>query len=403
MLEENFSEPLEMVVTGISNTGLGVGRVNGRVYFVPFVLPGERIRFLPRKNFSTYSEGSLVEVLEPSAEREEPRCPHFGRCGGCQYQHMTYRRELELKRFHVQELFQRQLNMPDVRVEETISSPSVYSYRKKITPHYPRITRGDEPIGFECWNSRSLVDIEFCPIATEGINKALRPLREKLHRNGSKRGGTALLREGLEGVTSATRELISESVDLGDRTVKFHFYSGDFFQNNGSILPQVVSYVHRQVLGAEEGRRPRFLVDAYCGVGLFAITAASLFHSVAAVEVNKDAIKLARLNAVVNGVGENLQFYIGSAECIFEEITFPPEETALIIDPPRKGCDKPFLAQLLRFAPRRLVYVSCSPQTQIRDLVELLPFYRLESVQPFDFFPRTRHIENVVTLCRREI
>jgi len=198
------------------------------------------------------------------------------------------------------------------------------------------------------------------------------------------------MRDSAEGVSQDNREILTERV--GNRV--FQFVAGEFFQNNPHILPDLVNYALEQAEG------PRYLVDAYCGVGVFGICGAERFERVRGVEVNATAISLARANAQINGI-RNIEFVIGEAEAIFAHLDFPGADSAVILDPPRKGCDEPFLKQLFDFQPARIVYVSCGPDTQARDLrIMLEAGYRLERVQPFDLFPQTRHIENVITLVR---
>ena len=203
-------------------------------------------------------------------------------------------------------------------------------------------------------------------------------------------GGTILLRDVVEGVISKHDEVVTERVGSS----VFQFKAGDFFQNNPFILPVLVDYVGRQIKTDEV----KYLIDAYCGVGLFAISLGKQFEAVAGVEVSESAVVWARANAEINKVS-NAQFIAGSAEAIFADVSFDAGETAMIIDPPRKGCDQVFLDQLFEYGPKRLVYVSCDPATQARDLKILIEGgYIVERIQPFDLFPQTRHIENVVTL-----
>jgi 23S rRNA (uracil1939-C5)-methyltransferase/tRNA (uracil-5-)-methyltransferase len=149
----------------------------------------------------------------------------------------------------------------------------------------------------------------------------------------------------------------------------------------------------------------RFLVDAYCGSGLFALSAASAFERVAGIEISESSVRFARENAAANGIA-NATFDAGDAARIFAGLgahapAFAAAETAVVIDPPRKGCDESFLRQLFTFGPRTVVYVSCDPATQMRDLKSFLTAgYRLTAVQPFDLFPQTRHLECVLTLAK---
>lgn len=391
----DYHQELELTIERLTNLGMGVGRIDGWVVMVPYVIPGERVKARIFRNFQNYSDADLLEILEVSPERVTPDCPLYTTCGGCQYQHIHYRRQLAEKTQHVVELMQK-LGQIDHPVEMAYGSPQVYNYRSKITPHYNRPdNEGRQPIGFLQYGRRNqIVDVEQCPIATKAINEALPAAREEARRTGGKkrrqRGGTLLMRDVLEGVVTDPQAIVSERV--GDFT--FQFKAGEFFQNNPFILPDMVAHVKKEA--SSEGAH--YLVDAYCGVGLFSLSTASGFKQVAGVEISEPAVRWAQANAKISGV-ENARFVIGKAEAIFNGLKFPPEETALVIDPPRKGCDESFRRQLLAYRPQRLVYVSCDPATQARDVkIFIEGGYHITKIQPFDLFPHTRHIENVVSM-----
>ncbi|MDR0728408.1 MAG: methyltransferase, partial [Puniceicoccales bacterium] len=172
--------------------------------------------------------------------------------------------------------------------------------------------------------------------------------------------------------------------------------AGGFFQNNAQVLPFMIRYITRK---ASEGPSADFLIDAYGGVGVFALSAAAQFQEVMGIEIDGEAVVLARRNAEKNRI-RNASFVSGSADVLFEKVRFPADRSVVIIDPPRRGCDPAFLQQLLRFHPRKIISISCEPSTQIRDLRELLQDYRLHELQPVDLFPQTRHIENIAVLGR---
>ncbi len=392
-----YHHELELKIETLTNLGHGLARDGEWVIMTPFALPGERVRVRIYRNHKNYSEADLIEVLEASAHRVEPQCRLFGQCGGCQYQHLDYAGQKEWKRGQVVELMQRIGGIEDVEVQPTHGSPREYHYRSKLTPHHPGRKARDFDIGFLRHGRRNqLVDVPQCPIATEAINEALPVERKKLQarRDKFKRGATLLLRDVLEGVVTDPKATVSEKV----LDAVFQFKAGEFFQNNPYILPEMINYVLEQA--CRSGLR--YLVDAYCGVGVFAISAARAFERVAGVEINAQAVEQARINAAANGV-ENAEFTIGKSEAIFESLSFPGAESVMIIDPPRAGCDEAFLRQLLNFGPQRLVYVSCDPSTQARDLKILREGgYVIEHIQPFDLFPQTRHIESVATLSRGE-
>ncbi len=386
-----YHQELEFEIDTLTNLGSGLGRVDGWVVMVPFSLPGERVRARVFRNHKQHSEADLIEILRPSEMRTAPVCPLFGECGGCQYQHFNYSAQLAWKTKQVGELMQR-LGGIDHEVLPAIGSPKLYGYRSKLTPHYPPPSKEHFPVGFLRNGRSSILDVPQCPIATDAINSALPEERKKLKEkiSGKKRGGTLLLRHAIGGVVTDNNATVTERV--GNRT--FQFLAGDFFQNNPFILPKLIEYVIAQA----QGDGIEYLVDAYCGAGIFGISASDTFKAFAGVELSASSIRWANINVILNKV-TNGTFLVGEAENIFADLTFPPEQTAIVIDPPRKGCDLSFLYQLMEWAPQRVVYVSCEPDTQARDLKVLCEkTFTLQTIQPFDLFPQTRHIENVVTL-----
>lgn len=422
-----YRAEIELEIATLTNRGVGLGRVvlpdapaeagvdaapesraGGWVVMVPFTLPGERVRARVYRNHKNFSEADLLAILTPSPERIEPRCALFGACGGCQYQHLTYAAQLHWKRQQVEELLQHMAGVT-FAVSPVIGSPQEFGYRSKITPHFqlpryrddaPEATPPAPPIGFLKQGTRfDIVDVPQCAIATDAINEKLTAVRAKTQQRIAEgyyqRGATLLLRHAQEGVATDYDAVIHEQVG----ELRLRFLARDFFQNNPFILPAFTRYVREQA--AAGGARS--LVDAYCGSGLFALASASAFERVCGVEVSETSVKFARENAAANGIA-NATFVAGDAAMIFAGLgdEFVPMDTAVVIDPPRKGCDESFLHQLFAFGPRAVVYVSCDPATQMRDLTLFLEAgYTLTAVQPFDLFPQTRHLECVMTLVRK--
>jgi len=470
-----YHQELELEIATLTNLGVGLGRVPvpelkvenselatpvptgaGWVVMVPFALPGERVRARIFRNHKNFSEADLVAVLTPSPHRVlSPRCRLFGRCGGCQYQHLTYAEQLKWKQRQVYELLQHLAGV-EFEVAPVIASPREFGYRSKITPHFsaprheeavsiskcqvPGLNQSDAgscpaampaapdfrpstdfPIGFLKQGSRfEIIDVPRCEIATEAINARLAEVRAEVQakRHSFKRDSTLLLREAVEGVTTDHSAVITEEIPVAGpnetgipgsaapatsadgalrRPLRLRFLARDFFQNNPFILPAFAGYVRDQA--AATGAR--FLVDAYCGSGLFALAAAPKFARVAGVEISESSVAFAKENAAANDIA-NASFLAADAAAIFAGLDFPPDETVVVIDPPRKGCDEPFLRQLFAFGPRAVVYVSCDPATQMRDLTGFLAAgFGLTAVQPFDLFPQTRHLECVITLRKK--
>ncbi len=408
-----YHTEIELEITTLTNRGVGLGRIQlppgepdadstSWVVMVPFSLPGERVRARVFRNQKNFSEADLIEVLTPSSDRVEPRCPLFGQCGGCQYQHLNYEAQLVWKRQQVEELLEHMAGLKHP-VNDVIGSPQQFGYRSKITPHFNLPRDGDDPtaqpIGFLRQGTRNaIIDVPECLIATDAINAKLTEVRADVHARLAaadfKKGATLLLRHATEGVITDYDAVIHEQV--GD--LKLHFLARDFFQNNPFILPAFTGYAREQA--AATGAR--FMVDAYCGSGLFALSCASAFEQVRGVEISETSARFATENAAANGIS-NATFQAGDAAAIFAglDTDLPPADTVVLIDPPRKGCDESFLSQLFEYGPRAVVYVSCDPATQMRDLVHFKEAgYRLTAVQPFDLFPQTRHLECVVTLVK---
>ncbi len=262
-----WHEVVELKIETLSNLGAGIAKPDGWVVFVPFALPGERIRAKVWRNEANCSHADLVEILEPSPDRIEPHCRHFTTCGGCQYQHLPYEKQLEWKTRQVRELLLHMVGIEE-EVNPTIPSPKQWGYRSKITPHFQRPKPGEDfPIGFLEFNRRTrLVDVYNCPIAMDEINEALQPIRDDVKRRAAeyKKGATLLLRATENRVETDHRAPVSEKV--GD--LKFNFLTGDFFQNNPFILDSFTGHAAEQAKGPNQ----KYLLDAYCGSGLFGLT-----------------------------------------------------------------------------------------------------------------------------------
>ncbi|MDH4451673.1 MAG: class I SAM-dependent RNA methyltransferase [Verrucomicrobiota bacterium] len=390
-----YHQELDVRIDNLTNEGAGVARVDGWVIFVPFTLAGELVKCRVFRNHKNYSEADLIEVLEPAPNRVAPKCALFGQCGGCQYQHLAYAEQLQSKQRQVAELLKHMAKI-EHPVREVIPSPVEYGYRSKITPHFHRPKSGGiGAIGFLRARTRNaMVDVEHCPIAMPELNAQLAAVRERARANSDtfKNGATLLMRAAANGVLTRSDEIAIEDVD----GIRFEFQAGDFFQNNPFILPKFV----RHAIDEAKATGAKHLVDAYCGSGLFAISAARDFEQVIGVEISESAVKKAAHNAEINSL-TNCRFMAADAQHVFKDVPHAGADTVVLIDPPRAGCSPEFLQQLFAFGPKGVVYVSCNPATQMRDLVLFTEAgYQLGTVQPFDLFPQTKHLECVMTLSR---
>ena len=227
-----------------------------------------------------------------------------------------------------------------------------------------------------------------------------------------------LLRESIisssqEGALCDNRECVTDHrAQVRERVgdILFEYPAGSFFQNNNSVLPSLVGFIQTSIFrfAVNGGHRPSHLVDTYCGCGLFSLSLAPYFEKVVGIEVSADSIVSAKHNAELNNLSQKVDFRVGDAAHIFEVVKdFPPLQTVVVVDPPRKGCGEDFLKQLLLFRCTTIVYVSCNVHTQARDVGYLLRHstedngvghYEIVSLQCFDLFPQTAHVESVAIL-----
>ncbi|CAK7218805.1 tRNA(m5U54)methyltransferase [Sporothrix curviconia] len=441
----------------------------------------------------TYSVADFIEVIRPSPELRDPlgdsnrvRCQYFGRCSGCQYQMLDYAEQLRIKRRVVERAYRHFSQLPPESVpavRDTMPSPLQYGYRTKLTPHFDgppgfrrknkaRHTLTEVPeIGFMAkagtGGARATLDIESCPIGTPAVGLGMTRERARVARDFANysKGATILLRESTKrcpaGAESAGDAAAGDAADvvrveteaytdvktcITDNNATSTEYvddyvftnpAGSFFQNNNSILPPLTAYVRENVLPQTtngKGKELRYLIDAYSGSGLFTITLASTLPGGSiGIDIADQSIAYARTNAQLNNLPpERCRFLAADAAQLFQSvIEYDPDETVVVLDPPRKGCDAPFLRQLLAYAPARIVYVSCNVHTQARDVGMLVrghvdwgtgdngaastdavartengkppARYEIESLRGFDFFPQTAHVEGIAVLNRVDL
>lgn len=371
-------QQLEVAITDIAFGGEGVARVNDFVLFIPFVAPGDRVRVEVTEVKKQFGRARLLEVLQPGPQRVAPLCPHFGACGGCQYQHLDYVLQLQLKRRQVRDHFIRIGGFAEPLVAEVVPCPQPYHYRNRIMVRSQ--WNGPEKrlvVGFLRHDGRLVEEIRECAIAEPELNRQL----QEVHRRPPPKGGIKVTLR----VTPTDWVLPRDS----------------FFQNNFFLLPKLVETVRACLRSAGS----RFLIDAYCGVGFFALELADLVQQFAGVEIDLMAIKAARENAQNRKI-TNGDFIPARTEEWLPDLLkrFARNQTTVILDPPRVGCVPAALDQLRAERPGQIIYVSCHPATLARDLKRLCAdgLYRLEQVVPHDMFPQTQHVECVADLRRAE-
>lgn len=433
-------------IEGYSSEGLGIARIDGQVVFVHGAVRGELCRILVMKVLKNAAFGKVTELLEPSPERREPDCPYYGRCGGCDFRHLSYREELWAKRQRVQDALTR-LGGSDVEVEEVLGAADPLYYRNKS--QYP-VSAGK--VGFYRARTHDVVDIERCLIQKPQADAAAAALRDYLRDfavpSYDEKTGRGLLRhlyvrtnrrgESLvcvlangerlpheEELVGRLRRAVPDCVGvvlgvntrrgntiLGERYrtlwgadtledelcgLTFRLSVPSFYQVNRDqaevLYRKAVEYAG--LTGGE------LVVDLYCGAGTITQVMAGGAGRVIGAEIVPEAIEDARENARRNGI-ENVEFFCGDAAQLAADFAgrgLRPD--VICVDPPRKGLAPEVIAATAQMAPQRVVYVSCDPGTLGRDVKRFAEYgYRVQRAAACDLFPGTRHVETVVLLSR---
>lgn len=429
-----YPEELELTINDIAQGGDGVGRWEGRVVFATGGLPGERVRVRLHDRRSDFARGKVIAVLEASPDRIEPRLPEGG--DHMSWQHIAYPAQLRFKRSILQQQLARLGGLHDAPVAEMIGAPQPWGYRN--TAHFH--VQGNR-VGYFAAGSRTLVEIDEDPLLLPVLNQALAALRDTLRfsshnedddeaqvHTATVRASTAYgyalgMLEGtgdlsgtawrwrsrlpaLAGVhysdpADSRAPLLVEGADsLNEELADVAFQLGpqSFFQVHAAQAETLV-WVVREALNPQPEQR---LLDAYSGVGTFALPLSRSFADVVAVEEHPDSVEDGINSAVLNNIS-NVRFREGQVERVL--MTLDGSFDAAVLDPPRRGCHPAALQALLALAPTRIAYVACSPGILARDLKILLserdpglPRYTLRSVQPVDMFPQTPHIECVALI-----
>ncbi|HXF09681.1 MAG TPA: class I SAM-dependent RNA methyltransferase [Desulfuromonadaceae bacterium] len=353
------------------------------VVFVPFVVVGETVEAEITEVKKNFARAKLLRVVTASPDRVDPPCVYFGKCGGCQYQHIDYATQLRLKQKQIADLFERVGKIASDRVAPIIGCPQPYGYRNRIMIR----SQWNKPeqklnIGFVRWDGGLVEDIEACLISEPALNEQITHVRA----NPPPKGGLKVV--------------------LRVQPENWEVPADSFFQNNFFLLPGLVDTVK----GFLQAGAAKHLIDLYCGVGFFGIELAGVVDSFVGVEYDRRAIEAARRNAAARRI-TNGEFVSARVEDVLPGLLerwnagadgSRRENTAVLLDPPRKGCWPQTLELLRQTRPAQIIYVSCHPATMARDLNILCAdgVFELMRVQPLDMFPQTQHVECVADLRR---
>lgn len=442
-------QTLSLSIDDLSNSGDGVGRWQERVVFVPNGVPGDRLSVRLTRVKPAYGFAKLLTILEPSPHRIRAACIVADKCGGCQWQSLAYGQQLQAKQNQVQAALERIGGLTELPIAPILAAPQPLGYRNKATYPLARGPEGSVKAGYYRRGTHQIVNLNQCPIQDERLNPLLAAIKqaiqaqgwsiydEKQHRgklrhlslrigyytgqvlltlvsNGDVPGLTSQAHQWLEQFPALVGVCLNHNPQksnaiFGRDTVcvagqgyleerflglRLRLRSTTFFQVNTRQAEALVETLLAEL--ALQGTET--VIDAYCGVGTLSLPLARQAKRCVGIELQSESVAQARQNAALNGI-DNAVFIAGPVEEQLRQQAKDQSVDAVVLDPPRKGCDPEVLQALIDIRPRRLAYMSCNPSTLARDLKQLVQGgYRVQQVQPADFFPQTAHVECLVML-----
>ncbi|SHH19685.1 23S rRNA m(5)U-1939 methyltransferase [Caloranaerobacter azorensis DSM 13643] len=448
-----LNEIYEVKIEDINHKGQGVAKIEGFTVFIDGGLPGDKCKVKLVNIKKNYGVGEIVSIIEPSTKRVIPKCKISYACGGCQIQGLDYQEQLKIKTNKVKNDIKKIGHLEDVLIHDTLGMDNPYRYRNKA--QFPVGRRNKKiAIGFYKRGSHEIVDTNSCIIQHEVNDKVIKLIKAYMKTYNIKpydeKTGTGLIRHILTKTAFKTGDVMvviitngeklpykdklieilksnitnlksviqnintkKTNVILGDKTnvlfgtkkiidyigdLKFNISAKSFFQVN----PVQTEVLYNKALEYAKLEGNEIVFDLYCGIGTISLFLAQKAKKVYGIEVVKEAIVDAMENARINGI-ENVEFYEGTAEEIFPKLyNHGIKADVVVVDPPRKGCDKKVLDTIVKMSPKRVVYVSCNPSTLARDLKYLdEKGYKTIEIQPVDMFPHTMHIETVVLIEKK--
>lgn len=396
-----------MNIERLDDLGRGIGYLDGKITFIPWTIPGDVVEVIVTENHKKYNVAKVKHFIKYSEKRIQPPCPYFTKCGGCTLQNLAYNDTLEYKVKKIKNIFKK--NKIDIN-PEIIANSNPYNYRNKISL---KVINGK--IGFFENSTHQLVEIDGCIISNQALNKCI-PLIEKMNIiNGSitircnQNEEILIIIESQDNlkidIDSLKKEIKLVGIIINDKTfygenylferinnVLFKISYDSFFQVNSSVASKLFQIVKDNISLNDK------VLDLYCGVGTLSLMAAANAKSVVGIEIVPNAILNAIFNASINSV-DNTCFVLNDVSEAVSKISL--DFNKVIVDPPRRGLTKEAIEVLLKIRPEKIIYVSCNPQTLVRDYKLLNDIYEIEKSYILDMFSYTYHVETVLILKKR--
>jgi len=382
---------IDLTVEKIVPRGFGLGFAENLTVLVPLSVPGDKLRVRIRDIKKRMAFADILEIRQPGPHRTTPVCEHFGKCGGCDLQQMTYKAQLDAKVGLIRDCLHRIGKIEYEDKIDIIASPNPFAYRSRARW---QIDAKRNAIGYFARESKRLVPISNCPILTPGLQSTLDYIRQTMGLDESHRGAPELeAATGDDGRVSTFvpgRREPSAEVTFAVNGDNYIFSAALFFQANKFLIEQLIE----TALGDVSGETA---FDLYCGVGLFALPMARRFSRVVAVEGNAAAAGLAKKNVDAARFA-NVEVFNRSVDKFLKGKNVGKPDFVLL-DPPRTGDDAEVIRAIAALQARRISYVSCEPSILARDLRSFMDAgYRIHNITALDMFPQTHHVETVAHL-----
>jgi 23S rRNA (uracil1939-C5)-methyltransferase len=381
---------LEVEVERILPGGVGLAHALGKTIFVSLAAPGDRVRVRVEREQGNVLFASVVEVLTPSPVRVEPPCPYFGRCGGCDFQQLTYEAQFAAKAEIIRDCLQRIARLESIPEITVHPSPDNWRYRLRATW---QIDQEKQAIGYYERGSRRVCDVAECAVLLPPLQQTLERVRATDWTEFPKDLKHLDAVGGEHGVSLAPAfaDVYTSELSLTVGNEVYQYNAAAFFQINPALLGPLIDFA----LGDAAGDAA---LDLYCGVGLFTLPLSRRFKRVVGVEANAVAARFARRNLQRAGLANARVINATVADWIRAGSI---AADFILLDPPRAGAESVVIRGILDLHPERICYVSCDPATLARDLKKLIAGgYVVDSLRAFDLFPQTHHVETVVQLKR---
>ncbi len=445
-VEKNKEYIVDIIDNGFQ--GEGIAKINNFTIFIPNAIKGEKLKILIVKVLSSHAFGKIVEIITKSKYRKESDCETYKRCGGCSLRHVEYAETLKMKQNAVQSLVDKML-INKLKVEGTIGMENPYHYRNKAQYPLGKNREGKPVMGVFANRTHEIIPIKTCMIQNQGTEEIAKFIFDFIVKNNisiyDEKTKKGLVRHIVTKIGIKTKEIMCVLVINGNEIKKEKELVEQLiskFPNIKTIVKNINKKNTNVILGNEniniygEGyiedklgeytfkisplsfyqvnpiqteklyslavekaniTKEDIVFDLYCGIGTISIFMAKYAKKVYGIEIVKEAIEAAKENGKINNI-ENIEFFAGDVEEELTKILKQVTPSIIMVDPPRKGLDDTSIKNIIKTAPKKVVYISCNPATLMRDLAKLEKTYEIKSINPVDMFPFTSHIECVAVL-----